>query len=186
MQSNFILAPRSQALLRIAGGDRLLIVTMAGGLTCLGLVLTVALGRTLMPAVALGVLITILYNPRIGLLAIYLTTALDSAEYDPIASPSVFLYKSIHGLLATPIEILVLWTALATIIACIHNGELRIARSAFLVLSAAFTALLVLAMMYGWNHGGNFTVALWETRAILLVLPVLFLTKLLVKRKSHV
>jgi hypothetical protein len=172
---------------QLSSEDRWLIILLS---VCFALVcafLGIALAEPsfwLIAALAIALLIA--YEPRLGLYLVWSCIGLDSVQYDPLAAPFAKLYQGLPGLLATPIELLLLWTLVATILRWVSTGEWHSNSVNSLLAAGALSTLLVMAIVLGVNNGGNFTIALWETRAVLLVLPVMLITAALLTERKHV
>jgi hypothetical protein len=165
---------------------RLVILIATAAVISCGVLAMVLAAPALWAITALSFALLILYEPRSGLFAIWSSIALDSVQYDPLTAPFALLYQGLPGLLATPIELLVLWTLVAALVRGVATGEWHFTRLFPLVTTGILSSLLVAAIVLGVGNGGNFTIALWETRAVLLLLPVMVVTGALLTEREHV
>jgi hypothetical protein len=127
----------------------------------------------------------ILFAPRVGLYASILLVGIDPASYDPITAPLGFFFAPIEGLSLTPLEFLILLTAGSAFIHGAALGKLALPDPLVLTSALVLAALLVLGVEYGVSSGGDFAIAVWEVRSLLLLIPIMLATALLVTDKVH-
>jgi hypothetical protein len=178
----------SESHKQAARWDRHLVLLVSGIAAVLTLAFAISLDTPFFWFMAaLCVAVVVLYEPRVGLHLIWLIAIVDVVSYDPLTAPfEWWLLWPVQGFFATPLEMLVVWTAIATIISCLARGEWHLPKPALVFSSAALSVLFVAQIFFGVNRGGNFTIALFETRWMFLVLPVMLITVALLTTKKHV
>jgi hypothetical protein len=142
------------------------------------------LGLWLIAGTAIGV--AVLAEPRVGLYLVGLSISVDAVDYDPITWPFDGLYRSVPELLVTPVELLVLWTGVCWGIRCLAEGSIQLPHRSILHAGLAMTFLLLAGIANGVNGGADLSIAIWETRALLIVLPVTLIACGLLKERRHV
>ena len=153
----------------------------------IAVVLAGIIGGMLTSLVAgLAIAFVVLNEPRYGLYLVAVAIAADPAAYDPLTEPTRRLYLGFAGFPATPIELLILWTGICWIIRSLTESKLELPSTTVIWTSIAFSLLLAGAIFNGVNRGGDFTIALWETRALLAVPPLMLITCGLLRERRHV
>ncbi|HWC29089.1 MAG TPA: O-antigen ligase family protein [Dehalococcoidia bacterium] len=153
----------------------------------LGLALVAALPAAAFQAqmlwlfVALAVAVAVMIEPLVGLYAGVAVIGLDTSG--PNTAPLGDLFSTIPVLKATPVELLLLWTTFAAYLRTAGKDHAANDR-AVLVALLIFLFLVLQAMLLGVSQGGSFTIALWEVRAMLCILPVMLMTNLLVRDRE--
>jgi len=147
-----------------------------------------ALPAALLPAeplwllAAIPIAALIMLEPTAGLYAAIAVVGIDVSG--PNTQALSVIFAGIPGLKATPVELLILWTTFSAFLRTL--GQER-QGSDGLVLTAlvTFLVLLLLGVLNGVSKGGNFTIALWEVRAMLCILPVMLATNWLIRDRGQ-
>jgi len=139
--------------------------------------------------VALAVAALVLWQPRYGLfLIVGLALLIDPQPADPVVAPGRFLYQAfdtftpLRGAVFTPLELLIAWTVLAALL----RREGRVVFGDLFLPLMGLAGALLLGLYRGMTSGGDMTVALWEVRALLSLVPIYLLVTNLVREKRHV
>ena len=179
--SRAAVAPRRPTS-RPAGGDSAVFVIALAGLSLFGAILAVAADSfELLALTAVGPAAIVFIQPRLGLFAVILIICLDPEG--PLLGPLAdAMFSGLPGILATPLELLVGWTAFAWLL---NSGERRWPNGYILFVAVGLSLLLCLAVFRGVEQGGDFRIALWEVRAMLVSIPVIFIASGLITDRRH-
>jgi O-antigen ligase len=109
-------------------------------------------------------------QPRLGFYALIGTVGIDGMPFDPLMAPMAPLFQPLP-VLATPLELLVLWTLVIGLV----RGQWRLPNGYALAAAAGFIVLIIIAVERGVSRGSELSTALWEIRGILTVLPMMIL-----------
>jgi hypothetical protein len=135
---------------------------------------------------AFGLAAAILASPRVGLYALVVAMAVDSAPYDPLTRYLSGVFRAAPaGLTLTPVEIVAIGALLSWSLHSMANASWRFPDKAVAIPVSLLYMLLVMAWLHGAASGGDAITGLWEVRALLLVGPVLFLTVGVLERPEH-
>ena len=118
--------------------------------------------------------LAIMFAPRVGLYAAIALVGIDPASYDPITAQLGFFFAPIDGVSLTPLELLVVLTASSAFIHSAAVGRLTLPDPAVSASSLVLAAFLIIGVQHGMSRGGDFTIAVWEVRSLLLLIPVSF------------
>ena len=129
--------------------------------------------------------LAIMFAPRVGLYTAIALVGIDPAPYDPITAQLGFFFAPMDGVSLTPLELLVALTASSAFIHRAAIGRLTLPDPAVTASSLLLAAFLILGVQQGMSRGGDFTIAVWEVRSLLLLIPVSFATALLITEKAH-
>jgi hypothetical protein len=152
-----------------------------------GLAMGVFFGSTpvlLIASLAIG--LAVLAEPRVGLYMLATAIALDPAFNDPITEPFFKLFNPLPNTLFTPVEILTVWTTICWGIRCLAESQIQLPDRSTLLAGLCLTLTLVFGIVNGVSRGGDFGIAVWETRALFMLLPVTLLTCGLLRERRHV
>lgn len=122
-------------------------------------------------------------RPVIGLYFATATLGLDTNLNSPF-EPFGIVFKTIPGLTVTPLELLVIWTLVCALAQAMRQGSPPFPQTRLLATLVLFLVLLLLAVEQGTSRGGDFIIALWEIRAILLVLPMMLTASVLIRERE--
>ncbi len=149
-------------------------------------------GRLLSLALVLISVVAIINRPRYGLYFILFFGLLGDAAMMPwypfvknLSSTESLLF--IHpSLIISPFELFVVVTTLAWIVRAAILRDINVYLGRLALPVALFTLFLLLGFGYGVGTGGDFKIALWESRAIFYLPLMLVLTSNLIETRSHV
>lgn len=138
----------------------------------------------LWPLAAMGIAGIVYLEPRAGLYLLCVIIGIDTAPLDPLTSPFSKLFASMPVVNLTPFEALAVWTALSAYIRGSLAGPVTIPPAFLLGSTGVFIAVILLGVLKGVTNGGDLTIALWEVRALVSVVPIMLATSILVRDRS--
>ncbi|MEX1254758.1 MAG: O-antigen ligase family protein [Dehalococcoidia bacterium] len=190
MQRAYILpsasAPRREEPAR-SGSLAIALLAAGAALACAALVPVPELW--VIAALAVGILIVV--EPRLGLYLAAVAVGLESVTFGAPDSPFRYLFLAIgsstplSGLAISPVELLVLWTTIAWAVRSAAQGSWRLPNRYLMAGAVCSFVLFLLAVQYGVSRGADLTLALWEVRPMLAVLPLMLITTGLVTERRH-
>jgi hypothetical protein len=171
---------------------------VAGVIAVLILSLFIAAVTLAMQGFALGIaaflaLVALaVWRPRYGLYAALVISVLfEPQSRDPFMSIGVFIHGNVSSwspfsfVIFSPLELLLIATALTTVVAALvgrrpmRQGQLWLPLLVFLLLVGA-------SLAFGVARGGNLNIALWETRSLFVAGLVALLVPTLLTERGHV
>src|SRR5262249_47901176 len=93
---------------------------------------------------------------------------------------------ALNGFAFSPMEMLMIWTALVWLVRSVLDRDFRMEWGAFIIPILAYIAMVTVGFFTGVARGGDTTVALWEVRQQFVFLFVYLLTANLVKKREDV
>lgn len=130
---------------------------------------------------AAGLAALILVEPWVGLLSILAVLGIDAASFDPVTGGLEPVLLPLQGILATPAELLVLWTTLAAGIRTVSERRSLVSDPMLMSAAAIFGLLVLGGVVLGAVNGSDLTIALWEVRSLLLIPLVMLATSMILK-----
>lgn len=134
-----------------------------------------------------------LWQPRVGLLTAFtLMSLLEPGGVDPLMGFGAYLHGGLSsnfnlaGFATTPIELLLIWTAVAWLAQAVARRNLDFQRGALYVPMMLFLGALLFGLARGATNGGNMQIGLWESRALFYAVICYFLATNLIRTRSHV
>jgi hypothetical protein len=157
-------------------------VYLLGLLTIVGVGAVAVLSAPKLLSVAVGLLVVAMIataaRPTIGVYVICLFTFVG----DTITVPTYPFVKDFssreslfylgRGLIASPLELMLVFTALAALIHVLGSGHRTFVRGRLLLPLVVFTGFVVFGLLHGLGSGGSTNAGLWEARSIFYVLAV--------------
>lgn len=135
--------------------------------------------------------VAIFVQPRVGIyLLIFLTLIGDGTltYWMPFtlnfSSRQSLLFLS-NALIISPLETYIAFTVISWLGRGAMQRKVVFHRSELFWPAVVFLGFVVLGLLYGLGTGGNFTIALWESRAIFYLVAMLILTSNLFTERNH-
>ena len=134
-----------------------------------------------------------IWSPRVGLFIIFaLMGLLEPGGVDPLMGFGAYLHGglsstfNLSGMATTPIELLLLITAVAWLAHGLARHQSGMTRGTLDTPMLLFLAALAYGIARGVANQGNLQVALWESRALFYMVICYFLASNLIRTRSHV
>jgi hypothetical protein len=136
-------------------------------------------------------LIAILYKPRYGIYMIIFFSLVGDANMMPwypflknfSSHESIFFLQD--SLIFSPLEVYIVFTGLSWLIRGIVQRRFDFFKGELFWPAVVFMIFITLGLVYGLGRGGNYNIALWETRSIFYMFGMLVLASNLISRREH-